>query len=47
MSSLEEVDCDFFVVRRERGAQLKDVSQLDAWLRDGSASYLETLCEWS
>merc|ERR1712232_296808 len=47
MSSLEEVDCDFYVVSRERGAQLKDVSQLDGWLRDGSASHLETLCDWS
>jgi hypothetical protein len=29
-----------------RGQQLKEVAQLDGWLRDGSATYLETLCEW-
>ena len=44
MSCLDEVDCQFFVVPRCRGSQLKDVSQLDGWLRDGSAKHLETLC---
>lgn len=29
-----------------RGQQLKDPAQLDGWLRDGSAPYLEGLCEW-
>jgi hypothetical protein len=29
-----------------RGQQLKEPAQLDGWLRDGSAAYLETLCEW-
>ena len=24
----------------------KEQAQLDAWLRDGSAAYVETLCEW-
>ncbi|CAB9518739.1 UTP-glucose-1-phosphate [Seminavis robusta] len=47
MSSLDEVKCDFYVVPRYRGSQLKDVSQLDGWLRDGSAAHLETLCDWS
>lgn len=47
MSSLDDVDCSFFAVKRQRGAQLKDVSQLDGWLRDGSAAYLETLCSWT
>lgn len=46
MSALDEVECDYYVVSRNRGSQLKDVSQLDGWLRDGSASCLETLCEW-
>ena len=31
---------------RVRGQQLKDQAQLDGWLRDGSARYLETLLEW-
>ena len=35
-----------FVVPRARGQQLKDQAQLDGWLRDGSAAYVESLCEW-
>ena len=46
MSSLDEVNCHFYVVPRNRGAQLKDVAQLDGWLRDGSADYLQTICSW-
>ncbi len=46
MSSLSEVDTRFVVVPRERGQQLKDQAQLDGWLRDGSARYVESLCEW-
>ena len=26
--------------------QLKDQAQLDGWLRDGSAAYVESLCEY-
>jgi len=25
---------------------LKDQAQLDGWLRDGSARYVESLCAW-
>ena len=46
MSALAEVTSRFVVVPRLRGQQLKDVSQLDAWLRDGSAAYVEQLCDW-
>jgi hypothetical protein len=46
MTSMPEVDCRFIVVSRARGQQLKDQSQLDGWLRDGSAAYVESLCEW-
>ena len=46
MSALPEVDCRFFVVPRQRGQQLKEQAQLDGWLRDGSADYVESLCEW-
>jgi hypothetical protein len=46
MSALPEVSCRFFVVPRQRGQQLKDVAQLDGWLRDGSAAHVETLCAW-
>ncbi|MBT8037117.1 MAG: UTP--glucose-1-phosphate uridylyltransferase [Verrucomicrobiae bacterium] len=47
MSMLPDVDCGYFVVPRLRGQQLKDPAQLDAWLRDGSADYIRTLCAWS
>ncbi|MDQ6632223.1 MAG: UTP--glucose-1-phosphate uridylyltransferase, partial [Verrucomicrobiota bacterium] len=46
MTALPEVDCKFFVVPRLRGQQMKDQAQLDGWLRDGSAEFLETLCDW-
>jgi UDP-N-acetylglucosamine pyrophosphorylase len=46
MSSLPEMDTRFVVVPRLRGQQLKDQAQLDGWLRDGSAAYVEGLCEW-
>jgi hypothetical protein len=46
MSLLPEIGTRFVVVPRLRGQQLKDQSQLDGWLRDGSAAYLESLCDW-
>ncbi|MSU59180.1 MAG: UTP--glucose-1-phosphate uridylyltransferase [Pedosphaera sp.] len=46
MTALPEVDCKFIVVPRLRGQQLKDQSQLDGWLRDGSAAHVESLCAW-
>ena len=46
MSALDDVDCQFFVVPRLRGQQLKDPSQLDGWFRDGSAEYVEQICSW-
>jgi hypothetical protein len=46
MTALPEIDCGYIVVPRPRGQQLKDQAQLDGWLRDGSASYVEGLCEW-
>jgi hypothetical protein len=47
MTALPEVACRFLVVPRRRGQQLKDQAQLDAWLRDGSAAYVDSLCDWS
>ena len=41
MTGLAEVDCRFVVVPRLRGQQLKDQAQLDGWLRDGSAAYVD------
>lgn len=46
MTALPEMDCGYVVVPRMRGQQLKEVAQLDGWLRDGSAAYVEGLCEW-
>jgi hypothetical protein len=47
LTALPEIDSRFFVVPRLRGQQLKDQAQLDGWLRDGSADYVESLCEWA
>jgi hypothetical protein len=47
MTALPDVECGFAVVDRRRGQQLKDQAQLDGWLRDGSAAYVESLCEWA
>ena len=46
MSALPEINTQFLVVPRARGQQLKDQAQLDGWLRDGSAAYVESLCQW-
>jgi hypothetical protein len=47
MTALPQASCNFLVVPRRRGLQLKDQAQLDGWLRDGSAAYVDSLCEWS
>ena len=47
MTALPEVRSCFVAVPRLRGQQLKDQAQLDGWLRDGSAAYVESLCEWT
>jgi hypothetical protein len=46
MTALSELDCAYLAVPRRRGQNLKDQAQLDGWLRDGSAGYVESLCEW-
>jgi galactokinase/mevalonate kinase-like predicted kinase len=46
MTALPELDCRFVAVPRHRGQQLKEPAQLDGWLRDGSAAYLESLGDW-
>lgn len=47
LTALPEIDSRFVVVPRLRGQQLKDPAQLDGWLRDGSAAYVESLCSWT
>ena len=46
MTALSDVNCQFLVVPTLRGQQLKDPAQLDGWLRDGSAAYVESLVNW-
>jgi hypothetical protein len=46
MTALPEWDCRFILVSRARGQQLKEPAQLDGWLRDGSAAFVESLCAW-
>jgi hypothetical protein len=46
MTSLPELPCRFVTVPRRRGQQLKEPAQLDGWLRDGSAAFVESLCDW-
>ncbi len=46
MSALPEIETRFVRVPRLRGQQLKDQAQLDGWLRDGSAAYVEQLGRW-
>ena len=46
LTTLPGIESKFIVVPRSRGQQLKDPAQLDAWLRDGSADHIESLCEW-
>jgi len=47
MTALPEADCGFVVVPRHRGQQLKDHSQVDGWLRDGSAEHVRAQCQWT
>lgn len=46
MTALPDLDCRFVAAPRVRGQQLKEPAQLDGWLRDGSAAYVESLCRW-
>jgi hypothetical protein len=47
MTALPQVTSGYVVIPRFRGQQLKEPSQLDAWLRDGSAADVVTRCEFS
>ncbi len=46
MTALPDVTCRFAAVSRRRGQQLKEPAQLDGWLRDGTAEYVDGLCNW-
>jgi hypothetical protein len=47
MTALPELTCRYVKVTRQRGQQLKEQAQLDGWLRDGSADYVASLCDFS
>ena len=47
LTALPEITSRFVVVPRLRGQQLKEQAQLDGWLRDGSAAYVEGLCDFT
>jgi len=47
MTALPQAACEYAVVPRMRGQQLKEPAQLDGWLRDGSAEYVAGLCEFA
>jgi hypothetical protein len=46
MTLLPELRCAYVAVPRQRGQQLKEPAQMDGWLRDGSAEYVDRLCDW-
>jgi len=46
MTTLPEFSCEYFAVSTMRGQQMKDPAQLDGWVRDGSAAYVDQLCRW-
>lgn len=43
MTALDDLHCQYVEVPRRRGQQLKEVAQLDTWLRDGSAADIARL----
>lgn len=46
MTALQDLKSAFLVTPRLRGQQLKDPAQLDGWFRDGSAAFVEGLCDF-
>ncbi len=46
MTALPEMSCEYTLVSRMRGQQLKEPAQLDGWLRDGSAAFVCGLCDF-
>jgi hypothetical protein len=47
MTALPQMACEYVLVPRVRGQQLKEPAQLDGWLRDGSAAAVTAMCEFS
>jgi hypothetical protein len=47
MTGLPQLSTEYVIVPRRRGQQLKEPAQLDGWLRDGSAEYVTSLCDFT
>jgi len=47
MTALPQMTCEYVIVPRVRGQQLKEPAQLDGWLGDGSAAAVAALCEFT
>jgi hypothetical protein len=47
MTALPQMVCEYVIVPRVRGQQLKEPAQLDGWLRDGSAAVVAAMCEFA
>ncbi|MEI9969656.1 MAG: hypothetical protein WDM87_13920 [Terracidiphilus sp.] len=47
MTALPQMACEYVIVPRVRGQQLKEPGQLDGWLRDGSAAAVAAMCEFT
>jgi hypothetical protein len=47
MTGLPQLSTGYVLVSRRRGQQLKEPAQLDGWLRDGSAEYVTSLCDFA
>jgi hypothetical protein len=47
MTALPQMACEYVIVPRVRGQQLKEPAQLDGWLRDGSAAAVAGMCEFT
>ncbi|MEI9967715.1 MAG: hypothetical protein WDM87_03460 [Terracidiphilus sp.] len=47
MTALPQMECEYVIVPRVRGQQLKEPAQLDGWLRDGSAAAVAAMCEFT
>lgn len=46
MTALAGMQTGFAIVPRTRGQQLKEIAQLDGWVKDGSADYINSICRW-
>ena len=47
MTAIPQLDSQYLVVTLNRGQQLKQQSQLDGWLRDGSGDATSGICDWA